>query len=139
MIFHAHHVLAVDSAAGSNVGPFGDGSFHGSGNLDDVEEADIEAGQILTALKSSPSPIRSDSGVLQTKQRSWRSDFGVTVCVATFGHFSKQTQSASSTQQFQDELTWKNPIAIRELIKSCCQIAVSSHQCPIITQPARTQ
>ncbi|DBB07177.1 TPA: hypothetical protein ACH3X1_011744 [Trebouxia sp. C0004] len=47
-----------DSAAGSNAGPFGDGSFHGSGNLDDVEEADIEAGQILTALKSSPSPIR---------------------------------------------------------------------------------
>ncbi len=55
---------AVDSAAGSNAGPFGDGSFHSSGNLDDVEEADIEAGQILTALKSSPSPIRSDSDFL---------------------------------------------------------------------------
>ncbi len=71
MIFHAHRV-AVDCAAGSNVGPFGDGSFHGSGNLDDVEDADIEAGQILTALKSSPSPIRSDSGFLQLKQRALR-------------------------------------------------------------------
>ena len=56
--------MAVDSAAGSNAGPFGGTSFHGSGNLDDVEEADIEAGQILTALKSSPSPIRSDSDFL---------------------------------------------------------------------------
>ena len=44
----------VDSGVGSNVGP-----SYGSSNLDAVEEADIEAGQILTALKSSPSPIRS--------------------------------------------------------------------------------
>ena len=41
----------ADSAVGSNA--------FGSRNLDHVEEADIEAGQILTALKSSPSPIRS--------------------------------------------------------------------------------
>ena len=44
----------VDSGVGSNVGP-----SYGSSNLNAVEEADIEAGQILTALKSSPSPIRS--------------------------------------------------------------------------------
>ena len=43
--------LSADSAVGSN--------GYGSRNLEDVEEADIEAGQILTALKSSPSPIRS--------------------------------------------------------------------------------
>lgn len=42
--------FSADSAVGSN--------GHGSRNLEDVEEADIEAGQILTALKSSYSPIR---------------------------------------------------------------------------------
>ncbi len=48
-------LFSADSGVGSNVHP----STYGSGNLNDVEEADIEAGQILTALKSSPSPIRS--------------------------------------------------------------------------------
>lgn len=43
--------IFADSGVGSN--------GYGSRNLEDVEEADIEAGQILTALKSSPSPIRS--------------------------------------------------------------------------------
>ena len=42
--------LTADSAVGSNA--------FGGRNLDHVEKADIEAGQILTALKSSPSPIR---------------------------------------------------------------------------------
>ena len=48
------------SGAGSTGGAFGDAAARGSGNLGDVEEADIEAGEILTALKSSPSPIRFD-------------------------------------------------------------------------------
>ena len=50
--------LNAVSAAGSTGGAFGDATARSSGNLDAVEEADIEAGEILTTLKSSPSPIR---------------------------------------------------------------------------------
>ena len=50
--------LDAVSGAGSSGAAFNDAAAHGSGNLEDVEEADIEAGEILTTLKASPSPIR---------------------------------------------------------------------------------